>query len=276
MERGAVAQLEGVEFCYLPGKPVLRDVSLGIRAGEIVGLLGPNGAGKTTIAKMLCGLLRPNSGKVLLAWQDIASLTRRQVSSLASLVFQNPDDQIFKPTVLSEVMVGPILQGRTWSEARTRALASLGEMRLQACSEKSPYDLDLWQRKLLGIAAALAVDPKCLVFDEPTLGQDHAIRAFLAKWTLAWRGSGKAVVLISHDTTFLAEVCDTMYLIVEGCIVGQGHPADIFAPEMKLPAGVELPLPSRLSAHLGWPDPIASGSDFISAWFRRRGHDPQR
>lgn len=269
MPRNPLVQLERVHFSYEPSKLVLRDISLVARGGETIGFIGSNGAGKTTLGKLLCGLLRPAKGRVFLAGEDAANLSRRHIAAFASFVFQNPDDQIFKPTVLTEVMVGPLLQGKTRSEAHTRASACLEEMGLSAHSERSPYDLDLWQRKLLGIATALAMNPKLLVLDEPTLGQDRSFRYLLTKQLQTWRISEMTVVLISHDTTLLAEVCDTVYVLQEGRIVASGAPAKVFVTGGKLPEEVELPAPTSLASCLGLEDSIVTADDFVAIWTKR-------
>lgn len=236
------------------GVRALDGVSLRIGAGERVALIGQNGSGKTTLVRHLNGLLRPTAGRVLLDGTDAATLTVAQLARSVGLVFQDPDRQIFAPSVRAEVEFGPRNLGLAGEGLRAAVGAALAATGLADAASVNPYDLGGSRRKLLALAGVLAMQTPVLVLDEPTTGQDargvERVRAVIDE---AHR-SGRTVLTVSHDMRFVAETADRVIVMREGRIVLDGTPAEAFAPsawEALRSTHVEPPLPARVAARLG-------------------------
>lgn len=206
----------------------LDGVDLTIPAGQRVALVGQNGSGKTTLVRHLNGLLRPTEGRVETGGQDAAGFTVAQLARRVGLVFQDPDRQIFAPTVRAEVEFGPRNLGAR-GDALTAAVAdALGATGLAGDERTNPYDLGQSRRKLLALASVLAMRTPVLVVDEPTTGQDargvqrvHEIVGRVA-------AEGRTVIAISHDMRFVAEAFERVVVLRAGRVILDGPPADVF------------------------------------------------
>ena len=159
-------------YTYPSGVQALQGVTLHIPSGEAVAIVGENGAGKTTLVKHFNGLLKPGGGSVTVGEWDTRHYTVAKLASRVGYVFQNPDDQLFERTALKEASFGPKNLGRTADEAAAAAHEALAAVGLDGEADKHPYDLHLSQRKLLALAAVLAMRTPVVVLDEPTTGQD--------------------------------------------------------------------------------------------------------
>ena len=179
-----IFSIKDLGFYYVPGAPVIENLTLSLDTRPTA-VIGQNGAGKTTLVKLLKGLLKPKAGTVLLEEEDISGRTVAQLAKRVGYVFQNPNDQIFKNRVLEEVMVGPLNIGMSRKEGEQRAREALEMVGLLHAANENPYDLDLSERKMVAIASVVAMDPKVLILDEPTIAQDA-------------RGSGSARAIDPH------------------------------------------------------------------------------
>ena len=159
-------------FTYPSGVQALRGVSLTLVSGESVAIVGENGAGKTTLVKHFNGLLRPTGGSVSVGEWNAATVSVARLASRVGYVFQNPDDQLFERSVIREASFGPRNLGRSDAQAKEAAQEALAAVGLEGEMEKHPYDLHLSQRKLLALAAVLAMHTPVIILDEPTTGQD--------------------------------------------------------------------------------------------------------
>ncbi|HEC22492.1 MAG TPA: energy-coupling factor ABC transporter ATP-binding protein [Chloroflexi bacterium] len=247
-------QLEGLTFAYRPGAPVLRDLDLTIRRGEFVVLTGDNGAGKTTLAKHLIGLLRPTRGTVRLFGAETA---RRPIGELAHLVgfaFQNPELQIFSPTVREEVAFGPRNLGVSGPQLDRVVEHALRRFNLLDLADHPPAALSFSARRMVALASIAAMETPILVLDEPTVGLDAAGQARVMNWLEGRHREGATVLLITHDMELAAAHAGRMLVLERGEIVADGPPRQIFSqPDVLKRAGLGLPFAARFAQALGHP-----------------------
>ena len=222
-------RIEGLGHVYPDGTRALEGIDLEIPAGQPIAIVGSNGSGKSTLVRHLDGLLRPTEGRVLLDGADIAG---RRVASLAAtvgIVFQDPDRQIFAGRVSTEVAFGARnvgLLGAALESAVGRALAAVG---LDAEADSNPYDLGPARRKLLTVAAVLAMGTPVVVLDEPTMGQDgHGIDR-IRRIVEGLAGEGRTVVGISHNLQFVADAFERVVVLAAGRVVLDGPPSRVLA-----------------------------------------------
>lgn len=213
------------------GVRALDGVDLRIAPGERVALIGQNGSGKTTLVRHLNGLLRPTAGRVLIDGTDAARLRVAELARRIGLVFQDPDRQIFAPSVRAEVEFGPRNLRRSGADLREAVAAALQAVGLSGDAKTNPYDLGASRRKLLALASVLAMNTPVLALDEPTTGQDkrgvERVRAVVA----AVSAQGRTVIAISHDMSFVAEAFSRVVVMRSGRVILDGTPASVFAAE---------------------------------------------
>lgn len=238
--------LEGVSFTYPDGQPALRSVSLHLRAGETLGLLGANGAGKSTLMLHLNGLLR-GSGSVRIGDLPLNDRSLPQIRARVGLLFQNPDDQLFMPTVFEDVAFGPRNQGLPETEVRRRVEQALEVAGMRGSEQRPPHHLSLGQKKRVALATVLAMDCEVLVLDEPTSGLDPRGRRDLARFLA---GLEQTRIVATHDLEFAVELCDRVAVLCDGEIVAQGAPRDLLGDaELMERTGLEVPHSLRYHEH---------------------------
>lgn len=258
-------------FTYPGGVEALRGVSLTVAAGEAVAILGENGAGKTTLVKHFNGLLRPTRGAVAVGGWDTRQHSVAQIAARVGYVFQNPDDQLFERTVQAEAMFGPRNLGRPAAAAQAAAAAALAQVGLADRSGANPYDLHLAERKLLALAAVLAMHTPVVVLDEPTTGQDARGVARISGIIEALKAEGRTVIAISHDVDFCAEHFDRAVLMAGGQILADGPAAAVFSLSDDLRrADVDPPQLVRLAAALNLPAAPLRAEQFVDLLGRAR------
>ncbi len=228
--------VSGLSFSY-PDKPdVLRNVSLKVQPGERVGLIGPNGAGKTTFFLLVCGVLKPDAGEMALFGEPVV---RGKFRPEAGMVFQNPDDQLFCPSVRDDVAFGPRNLGLPQEEVEARveeALSLTGGLELAG---RPPHHLSGGEKRMVSIAGVLAMRPRLVVYDEPTSNLDIRSRRRLIRYLQA---SQETMLIASHDLEFILEVCNRIVLMDEGSIVVNGEPREVMGNvELMEAHGLERP-----------------------------------
>jgi cobalt/nickel transport system ATP-binding protein len=239
-------EARGLRFRYPNGVTGLAGVDLSVGHGERVAVLGPNGAGKTTLMLHLNGLLA-GDGELSVAGIDARRGDMRALRARVGLVFQDPDDQLFMPTVREDVAFGPLNLGATPAQAQGRVAAALREVRMDDVADRAPHQLSLGQRRRVAIATVLAMDPSLLVLDEPSASLDpRARRELLAMLDRI----GRTMLVVTHDLPFAAELCERAVVLSAGRIVADGRCLDILrdeallaAHDLELPAGFD---PDRL------------------------------
>jgi energy-coupling factor transport system ATP-binding protein len=223
-----------IAYRYPSGVQALRGVSLEIGRGERVALLGRNGAGKSTLVRHLNGLLKPVQGSVLVAGQDTTKVGVAQCARTVGIVFQDVRNQLFAKTVREELRFGPRNLGKSASEIEALVERSLVALNLVEAADMHPYDLPPARRKLVAIAAVLAMDPDLLVLDEPTAGLDNPSIMLLAELVYSLASQGKSALVVSHDLDFCFETLDRIVLIQDGL-----KTLDLLALQLK-PDQIEL------------------------------------
>jgi energy-coupling factor transport system ATP-binding protein len=219
--------VEAEDLCFnYRGLPVLKDIHFKLLRGESVALVGRNGAGKTTLIKHLNGLLRPHSGRLKILGQETQRKPVSELSRHVGFVWQNPNDQLCRPTVREEVLTGPKALGSydpSWCEELFNRFG------LASLLGRSPFTLSEGQKKRVAFAAALAVKPELVVLDEPTAGQDESFRRELAKFIVELQKEERTVLLVTHDLEFAAEHANRWLVLAEGRIIADGLPEAVMA-----------------------------------------------
>lgn len=239
--------IEELAFAYPDGNQALFGVNLKISKGERVALLGPNGAGKTTLVMHLNGILSTLHGKVFVAGKLVDSKDKeglKQIRSKVGIVFQDPDDQLFMPTVGQDVAFGPYnmgLRDTELEEVVTQALSMVGMLEYK---DRPPHHLSFGQRRRVAVATVLAMKPEILVLDEPSSNLDPASRRELAE---ILRSLDITIIMVTHDLPYAYELCERSLILSGGIIAADGKTKDILKNEellkkhrLELPAGFSI------------------------------------
>jgi energy-coupling factor transport system ATP-binding protein len=222
-----VISVENVGFHYMTGSEILQGVNLQIKDGEFIAIMGENGAGKTTLVKMFNGLLKPTTGKVLVDDVNTRNKSVAQLSRDVGLIFQNPDHQLFAETVAEELAFSLRNFGFKEDTIQRRITNLLTALDLDRYEKSSPFVLSGGERKRVALAAILAWDPKHVIMDEPTIGQDYLQKDRLRNFIVQLISQGKTVVIVTHDVEFVAECKPRVVLLSRGHIVADGPATEI-------------------------------------------------
>lgn len=241
--------LKNVSFLYQSGVSALKNVSFEAYAGELVTLVGRNGAGKTTITKIINGLLKPTEGNVTIDGVDTKSLRISQIAKYVSTLFQNPDRQLCKETVLEEVTLSCILIGQNEDEAKAHAMEIIDELELDP--EASPFMLSRGQRQMVALAATVVTNPKILLLDEPTCGLDYKECMIIMQVVERLRKNGCCVIMVCHDMEVVLDYATRLITINDGKLIIDGSAYDVFEkPEVCSAAALYPPLLCSVSQGL--------------------------
>jgi cobalt/nickel transport system ATP-binding protein len=234
-----VLSVEGLRFNYPDGHTALRDVSFQIERGEKVALVGPNGAGKSTLMLHLNGILAGQQGQVSVAGLPVTRPNLPLVRARVGLVFQNPDDQLFSPTVFEDVAFGPLHMGLPEREVRARVARALEQVNMSDYPDRLSHHLSAGEKKRIAIATVLSMEPELLVLDEPSAGLDPRARRGLINLL---RHLPLTMLVSTHDMLLVRELFPRMIIMDEGHVVADGPTGSLLNDETLLEAhGLERP-----------------------------------
>lgn len=253
----AIVHVDCVTHRYPDGTEGIHNMCFRVFPKEIVALCGPNGAGKSTLIEHINGLMMPDVGRVLVFGTEIDKRNAASIRKMVGLVFQNADSQLFSPTVLEDVMFGPLNLGMSDDEARKKAMWALEVVGMKDELNKIPHYLSGGQKRLVAIAGVLAMDPKILVADEPTGDLDPSNARKIEELLRSLRDRhGISVVVALHDMDMAARLADRICVVKNGGIVAEGKPRDVLYNEDLLrSAGLELPNIAKIAKALGLDQP---------------------
>ncbi|MFC9795889.1 energy-coupling factor ABC transporter ATP-binding protein [Streptomyces sp. NPDC057695] len=240
--------VRGLAYAYPDGHQALFGVDLTVGRGERVALLGPNGAGKTTLVLHLNGILTGGAGGVTVAGLPVGRKHLAEIRRKVGIVFQDPDDQLFMPTVREDVAFGPAAAGLRGEALEAVVRTALDRVGMAEYADRPPHHLSFGQRRRVAVATVLAMEPEILVLDEPSSNLDPASRRELAD---ILRSLDVTVLMVTHDLPYALELCPRAVILSEGVIAADGRTGDILAD-------AELMARHRLELPFGFvPQPVA-------------------
>ena len=258
-------EAKDVNFAYLRGQPVINDMECRIEDGEFVALLGHNGSGKTTLSRLFMALCHPRSGQILVDGEDIVKYEPADLADKIGYVFQNPDLQILEDTVFDEVAYGPRAKQLTEETIKRQTTEALEAMGLTELAGEYPRLLSFGQKRRLGVAAALALNPRTLILDEITNGQDALEKKGMMEYLQAINQKrGITVVLISHDMDIVRRYAKRAIVLHNGRKVYDGTPTELFDGSQPVERwGLRRPTVAALASALGVN--AATSAEFVNA-----------
>ena len=235
----SVLDIDNISFSYPDGTKVLNGLSLSVAAGESVAILGPNGAGKTTLLLQLIRILHPDMGTITVDGIELTEDSAREVRRRIGMVFQDPDDQLFMPSVREDVAFRPANFGHNGDELEAIVDLALAQVGMTAAKHRAPHHLSGGERRRVALATVLAMDPSLLILDEPSSNLDPAGRRELAG-VLA--GLDTTLIMVTHDLPYALELCERTVIVDAGVVVADGRTADVLTDTALLEAHrLELP-----------------------------------
>ncbi len=240
LEDTSAIHIRDVSYRYPDGILALDGVSLKIMPGERVGIIGPNGAGKSTLLNLLNGIFKPKRGFVQIFAQPITKKNQDLIKQWVGLVFQNPEDQLFCPTVFDDVAFGPLNFGFNKEDVRQKVKQALNEVGLVGYEQRSTLSLSFGEKKLVAIATALSMEPRIVALDEPTSNLDALHRRKIIDWI---GKNGRTCVITSHDLDMIYDTCHRTVILNKGKIIAVGETREILKDKKILESNdLELPL----------------------------------
>jgi energy-coupling factor transport system ATP-binding protein len=248
-------EVKDLSYTYMPGSPfeqrAIHSINLTIDDGDFVGIIGHTGSGKSTFMQLLCGLLKPTNGTVIIDGQDIfgKGADKKWLRQNVGMVFQYPEYQLFEETVEKDIEFGPRRMGVPEQELQDRVMEAMAlvDMDYETYKNRSPFELSGGQRRKIAMAGVLSMRPKILLMDEPIAGLDPLGRDALMELTRVLNRNKVTIVMISHNMDGLAENANKIVVFNEGAVYLSGTPKRVFCEHEKLRnAGLDLPEAARL------------------------------
>ena len=242
-------EVQNIKYSYNKDYQALKGVSLKVEKGEMVALLGKNGAGKSTLFLHLNGIYEPDEGKVFIDGEELKydKKSLLKFRQKVGIVFQNPDDQIFAPTVEEDVAFGPLNLKLPMEEVQKRVTESLARVGMSGFEKKAPHHLSGGQKKRVAIAGILAMKPEIMVLDEPTAGLDPQGVRGLSKLLKELNDEGITIIISTHEVDLVPNYAKKVFVLVDGLLIAEGTPKEIFAqPKILDQANLEVPIVTEL------------------------------
>ncbi|NLT95931.1 MAG: ATP-binding cassette domain-containing protein [Clostridia bacterium] len=270
----AVISVEHLSYQYKDGTLALNDISLTISKNSKVAILGPNGAGKTTLLLHLNGIFTPQKGKVEILGRTIDKSSQKWVRNKVGFVFQDPDDQVFSPTVWEDVAFGPRNMGIAGEELEKRVSTALKVAGISEIAQKSPFNLSYGQKKKVAIAGILAMETEIIILDEPVTFLDPQGKKDLFSLLDQLQHSGKTIIIATHDINLAAEWAEKIIIIKEGKLLTQGDTSLLANKKLMEEANLALPIVSEIFSDYideaqPLPTTIKEAQEIIKRWLKK-------
>jgi cobalt/nickel transport system ATP-binding protein len=237
-----IVSVKNVKFSYPAGVAALHGVSFDIKQGERIALLGPNGSGKSTLILLIAGLLAPKSGEITVFGQKTTSKDFQKFRSRIGIVFQDPDDQLFTPSVIEDVEYGPKNLKLPDQDVHERSAHVLEKMGITHLKDRPPHRLSFGEKKKVSLATALVLKPELLILDEPTANLDLVSRRGLIDTLNELSRAGTTIIISTHDAEAIPELADRIVVISHGEKLVEGKTGEVLQDKQKLEAsGLEPP-----------------------------------
>ena len=263
-------EVKHLQFGYVPDRDIFRDVTFSIGEGEFIAIGGRNGCGKTTITRLLVGLEKPTDGHIFYNGEDITKTSPAERGRYIGYVFQQPDRQMFRPTVAQEVAFGPETMGASPEEVKAIVAAALEKTGISHLAEEYPPTLRRGEKQRVAIASALAMNPKILILDEPTSGQDGTETKALLELLQDLHKEGMTILLITHDMEIMAGICTRAIIMGNQTKAFDGTPEELFTTRRDLRTlGLTKPASVYLSERCQGLGYCASMEDFTQAVIKK-------
>ena len=246
-------EVKDIKYSYNSEYQALKGVSLKVERGEMIALLGKNGAGKSTLFLHLNGIYQPDEGKVFIDGEELKydKKSLLKFRQKVGIVFQNPDDQIFAPTVEEDVAFGPLNLGLSMEEVQDRVEEALARVGMSGHEKKAPHHLSGGQKKRVAIAGILAMKPEVMVLDEPTAGLDPQGVVDLSRLLRELNDEGITILISTHEVDLVPNYADRVFVLVDGNLIADGTPKEIFSqPEILEKANLKVPIVTDLFQQL--------------------------
>ncbi|HBT20919.1 MAG TPA: energy-coupling factor ABC transporter ATP-binding protein [Peptococcaceae bacterium] len=239
-------EIKNLFYTYPGGVEALKGLSVRVPLNSKTALLGPNGAGKTTLIFHLNGIFLPQKGEVYVLGQEVSRKTEKELKTKVGLVFQDPDDQLFAPTVWEDAAFGPLNMGLKRDEVEKRVEEALKQVGAYELKDRPPYMLSYGEKKRAAIAGVLAMDPEIIVLDEPWAFLDPLGQEQIGDILTRLHEKGKTIILATHDVDFAAQWADWVIVIRDGMLVAEGEPSLLTEEGVVFRGGLRYPLITRL------------------------------
>ena len=240
---------QNISYSYDDGTKALNNIDFEVEKGEMVALLGENGAGKSTLFLHFNGIYKPDSGRILIDGEELEydKKSLLKFRQKVGIVFQNPDDQLFAPTVEEDVAFGPLNLGLSQSETQKRVSEALKKVGMEGYERKAPHHLSGGQKKKVASAGILAMKPEIMVLDEPTAGLDPQGVVDLSILLRELNDEGITIIISTHDVDLVPTYAEKVFVLVDGLLIAEGPPKEIFSkPEILEQANLKVPIVTEL------------------------------
>jgi len=235
-----IIRVRNLDYIYPDGTKALKGMDLDIFKGESVGLIGPNGAGKSTLLLHLNGILKGRPGSVEVLGMKVEEKNLIKIRQKVAIVFQQPDDQLFMPTVFDDVAFGPINAGYSKEKVKGKVKEALKEVRMEDYEKRCSHHLSFGEKKRISLATVLSMEPEILILDEPTSNLDPRARRHLIELL---KNLNLTKIVAGHDLELILDICQRVILLDEGKIVANGGAKKILKDKSLMEShGLEVPL----------------------------------